>query len=57
MDVLETITSTPTCETCRYFVRNDGVIYSERFGLCKRYPHNPVVEKGENDWCGEYTHA
>ena len=57
MDVLETITSSPTCETCRYFVRNDGVIYSERFGLCKRYPHNPVVEKAENDWCGEYAHA
>lgn len=57
MDVLEQISTPPTCETCRYFIRNDGVEFAADWGLCKRYPQPAIVEKKETDWCGEYTHA
>jgi hypothetical protein len=55
MDVLETITSTPTCNTCRYYLPHTD---STDDGLCRRYPpQKDAVTIGSDDWCGEYTHA
>lgn len=57
MDVIESITSTPACKSCRYFIPNDGVEFQADWGICKRYPQPAVVEKKESDWCGEFAHA
>jgi hypothetical protein len=58
MDVLESITTTPTCQTCRYYepaADIDGIL---TYGVCRRYPpQRDPVEIGDTDWCGEYTHG
>lgn len=56
MDVLEQISTPPTCETCRYFDSYGDP--NDTTGVCRRYPPQvPLVQVDITKWCGEYTHA
>jgi hypothetical protein len=59
MDILEQISATPTCQTCRYYAPGlDPIDGTLTYGTCKRYPpQKDAVAVADADWCGEHTHG
>ena len=56
MDVLESITTTPTCSTCRYYEpAEDPIDEPLTYGACRRYPK--AIDVAHEDWCGEHAHG